>query len=46
MVQIVAPVSVVLLSALSDFSISTSAAYEVAADSLKVKILMLEFFIK
>lgn len=43
---IAAPASVVLLSALSEFSISTPAAHEVTGDSLEVKILMLEFLDK
>lgn len=46
MVLIAAPATVFLLSALSEFSISTPAAHEVATDSLKVKILMLEFLYK
>lgn len=46
MVLIAAPASVVLLSALSELSISTPAAHEVAADSLKAKILTLEFLYK
>lgn len=41
MVAIAAPASVVPLSALSEVSISTPAAHEVPADSLKVIILSL-----